>query len=75
MARPTSDKTIRIHLHLYEDDWKFIKTYFNGPDLPSPSAAVRTIVRAYLANLRTKVERSAQPVALPENLDLTPEGK
>lgn len=64
MPRQVTDRTVRVHLHLYEDDWEFIKTYFQGPDNISPSAAVRTILRAHLNKLRTRIEAVARPVSL-----------
>lgn len=69
MPRQENERTIRVHIHIFQDDWEFIRQYFAGPDMPSPSAAVRTIVRAYLRNLRTKVEQTARPVALRDIAD------
>lgn len=63
MARQKSGAK-RYHMHLYEDDYEFLKVNF--PD-SSPAEIIRMIVNKYVKNLR---ERALLKVGHSPKIDL-----
>jgi hypothetical protein len=66
MPRIESEKVVRKHLHVYEDDWTWLEATF-GESI-GISKAVRTIIRKFRQQAEAK---GAQTVAKP--LDTTVE--
>ena len=57
MSRRETDKTIRVHLQLFEDDWDWISDHYKGTI--GASKFVRSILRAYIRQLQAKAQAHA----------------
>ncbi len=57
MPKLFSRPLCKVHLRLFADDWDFFKTRFDGSDIKS-TEAVRNIVSATVAHLRSKSDRA-----------------
>lgn len=56
MSRKSIAPQSRRHIWIFDDDWSFIESRFGkfSPSQMGTSAAVRTILQAWVANMRKK---------------------
>lgn len=65
MAKTEDEKMSRVHVHLFEDDWDFIKERF-GPNIGA-AKAIRTIVHRAVRKFQERIDSATG--ALPALTD------
>jgi hypothetical protein len=56
MPRVTDEKLLRVHIQLYDDDWRFLLTCFGTTT--KRSAVVRDLVRSFVSSTKARAEQA-----------------
>lgn len=69
MSRRRPEKWSRRHVWLDDEDWEEITTLYG--DTIGVSAAIRTMVRAFLVKVREEAARKSRPLPTTDLADFT----